>query len=190
MNSAENLCRKIIEEAEAAVAKKETEVQSEVSAILEAANGKARAIEKETSIEMKRRCDAYDERVNAVCQKAVRSAVLLEKARILDSVVADAEKALCALDGAPYVTFVASLFASCGELKNPVVYLQENRVSQKAALQTRLGTDRLEFVPYVDGGVLIREDDIDYDCRVSTVLNRFRNEHEPELQDILFGDNR
>ena len=109
---------------------------------------------------------------------------------ILDSVVADAEKALCALDGAPYVTFVASLFASCGELKNPVVYLQENRVSQKAALQTRLGTDRLEFVPYVDGGVLIREDDIDYDCRVSTVLNRFRNEHEPELQEILFGDNR
>ena len=102
----------------------------------------------------------------------------------------DAEKALCALDGAPYVTFVASLFASCGELKNPVVYLQENRVSQKAALQTRLGTDRLEFVPYVDGGVLIREDDIDYDCRVSTVLNRFRNEHEPELQEILFGDNR
>ena len=99
MNSAENLCRKIIEEAEAAVAKKETEVQSEVSAILEAANGKARAIEKEASIEMKRRCDAYDERVNAVCQKAVRSAVLLEKARILDSVVADAEKALCALDG-------------------------------------------------------------------------------------------
>ena len=190
MNSAENLCRTIIEEAEAAGAKKEPEVQSEVSAILEAANGKARAIEKEASIEMKRRCDAYDERVNAVCQKAVRSAVLLEKARILDSVVADAEKALCALDGAPYVTFVASLFASCGELKNPVVYLQENRVSQKAALQTRLGTDRLEFVPYVDGGVLIREDDIDYDCRVSTVLNRFINEHEPELQEILCGDNR
>lgn len=190
MNSAENLCRRIVEEAEASVAKKQAEVQAEIDSILETATGKARAIEKEASIEMKRRCDAYDERVNAVCQKAVRNAVLLEKARILDCIVADAEKALCALDGAPYVTFIASLFASCGELKNPTVYLQENRSAQKSALQTKLGTDRLKFVPYVDGGVLIKEDDIDFDCRVGTVLSRFRSEHEPELQEILFGDNR
>lgn len=190
MNSAENLCRRIIEEAEASVAKKQTETQAEVDKILEEAAVKARTVEKEASVEMKRRSDAYNERQDAVCKKAVRNAVLVEKARILDKVMSDAEKALCALDGAPYVTFISSLFEGCGELRSPTVYLQKDRASQKDALVAKLKTDKVEFTSEVEGGALIKEDDIDYDCRVGTVLSRFRTEHEPELHELLFGDDR
>ena len=188
MNSAENLCRRIIADAGDAVAQKQTETDAECARILAEARAKADAVTAAAAAESKKRRAAFEERAAAAGQKAARNAVLLEKAKILDSVIAEAEKALCALDGAPYVAFVASLFASCGELRDPTVLLQENRASQKAAIAARLKTQKIEFVPSVDGGVLVREGDIDYDCRVGTVLARYRSEHEPELQDILFGD--
>ncbi len=188
MNSAENLCRRIIEDAKAYIENKQLDTNAEIDSIIQTAKSKARTVEQEAAEEMKRRENAYNERESAVSQKAVRNAVLIEKSRVLEGIVNDAKKALCALDGDAYVTFIHNLFSSCKSTNKPAVYLQKNRESLKEQLEKKLGDVSIFFVPEIEGGALIREQDIDFDCRIDTVLARFRAEHEPKLQELLFGD--
>ncbi len=188
MNSAEVLCQRIIEEAKAAVLKKQAETDAEVKNILDSAREKANAVTEAGNAEIQRVKSAYEERESIVCQKAVRNAVLLEKAKIINKLVDDTKKALCALEGDAYVDFIKKLYEGCDSLTEPSVYLQKNRQPLKEQLVKALGTSNVFFSDAVEGGILIKEADIDYDCRVGTVLERFRTVHEPELQQLLFGE--
>lgn len=189
MNSAENLCQKIIEEAKVFAARKQAETDEQTNAILQSAALKAESISAEAKAKSDMRHRVNNERTASEAEKITRNAVLLEKTKMLDSILSDAEKALCSLDGDPYVTFMRELFGRCGVTGPCTVYLQPGRESHKSALSSFLKDASLVFDKKVSGGLMVSVDEITYDCRVSTLLSEFRSEHEPELQNLLFGAN-
>ncbi|MEG2118110.1 MAG: hypothetical protein RRY76_02795, partial [Clostridia bacterium] len=110
MNSVENLCKKIIDDANAFVAEKQAAIDLECAKIIRTANETAADILAAGEVSAKQRHDAYSERSASAAQKVTRNALLLEKSKLLDGIFVDAQKALSALDGDMYVDFISNLF--------------------------------------------------------------------------------
>ena len=198
MNDIKNITEKIISDAKAQVAANENIASAKAEESIEACRKKAEKMIADSEFAAKREADAAVERAENSQKMSRRNMLLKAKCEVLDEAFVKAKEQLCNADRQVYLDFLVKLFGRTMTACDGVLMLNEKDLqsvgndfyTQAKKLFEKEHPDfaltLCDTAADIDGGFILKNGDIEYNCSVSSVLNDFRAKRENDIFKLLF----
>ena len=198
MNDIKNITDKIISDATAYAAANENIAVAKAEESIEACKAKADKIISDAEILAQKEADSAVMRAENSQKMSRRNKLLAAKGEVLVKVFEQAKIQICNAEPKAYLNFLLKLFSRTMTACDGVLMLNQNDLKSigndfYAEAKKLFEREHPDFnltlsdtAADIDGGFILKNGDIEFNCSVSSVLNDFREKRENDIFKLLF----
>ena len=187
MNDGKIIIDKIMSDAKDAVNEIQINVNTQVEAIIKAAEEKAKKdIEKYDMVISEEKEKSIQKQISAA-QMEAKKAILVEKQTLLDEVISKAHERLLSLSDIEYIDIIGQLLDSLDKSLGTEVITSKKDKDILKDIIIQKGFVLCDDTADIDGGVIIKSKDIEYNYSFDSILNIEREEIQQIAAKILFS---